>query len=216
MEQLPKDSATDFPEGGASDGFGQHTDPNGVGTAKVAGGHTYGEKPSRILFVRNINSNDEHSDLRTIFEKYGEISTMDTSSKQKGFVTVSYYDIRHAFKAMHGLPNEDMRQGKLEVQYSYPKDDNEGTLVVSNIDARVSYDFLRQIFRTYGEVDEVWPVGRAPHKFIEFCDVRDAQAALRALNGCAIFDKLIKVEPSRRRGECPRTLWLKPLASRQN
>ena len=39
---------------------------NGVGT--VAGEHPYGEHPSRTLFVRNINSNVEDSELRTLFE----------------------------------------------------------------------------------------------------------------------------------------------------
>lgn len=39
---------------------------NGVGT--VSGEHPYGEHPSRTLFVRNINSNVEDSELRTLFE----------------------------------------------------------------------------------------------------------------------------------------------------
>jgi len=40
--------------------------PNGVGT--IAGEHPYGEHPSRTLFVRNINSNVEDSELRSLFE----------------------------------------------------------------------------------------------------------------------------------------------------
>lgn len=39
---------------------------NGVGT--VSGEHPYGEHPSRTLFVRNINSNVEDSELRSLFE----------------------------------------------------------------------------------------------------------------------------------------------------
>ena len=34
----------------------------------VVGEHPYGEHPSRTLFVRNINSNIEDSELRTLFE----------------------------------------------------------------------------------------------------------------------------------------------------
>lgn len=53
-----------------SDGYagnGMHYGiPNGVGT--VAGEHPYGEHPSRTLFVRNINSNVEDSELRSLFE----------------------------------------------------------------------------------------------------------------------------------------------------
>lgn len=40
--------------------------PSGAGS--VAGEHPYGEHPSRTLFVRNINSNVEDSELRALFE----------------------------------------------------------------------------------------------------------------------------------------------------
>lgn len=39
---------------------------SGAGT--VTGEHPYGEHPSRKLFVRNINSNVEESELKTLFE----------------------------------------------------------------------------------------------------------------------------------------------------
>lgn len=39
---------------------------NGVGS--VSGEHPYGEHPSRTLFVRNINSNVEDSELKSLFE----------------------------------------------------------------------------------------------------------------------------------------------------
>lgn len=39
---------------------------NGMGS--VAGEHPYGEHPSRTLFVRNINSTVEDSELKAIFE----------------------------------------------------------------------------------------------------------------------------------------------------
>lgn len=39
---------------------------NGAGS--VSGEHPYGEHPSRTLFVRNINSNVEDSELKTLFE----------------------------------------------------------------------------------------------------------------------------------------------------
>lgn len=47
-------------------GVAQYSLSNGVGV--VAGEHPYGEHPSRTLFVRNINSNVEDSELRTMFE----------------------------------------------------------------------------------------------------------------------------------------------------
>ncbi|KAK4438951.1 protein MEI2-like 2 [Sesamum alatum] len=156
---------------------------NGVGTG--SGEHPYGEHPSRTLFVRNINSNVEDSELR-------------------GFVMISYYDIRAARMAMRALQNKALRRRKLDIHFSIPKDNpsekdvNQGTLVVFNLDESVSNDELRQIFGAYGEVKEIRETPhRRHHKFIEFYDVRAAEAALKALNRSDIAGKRIKLEPSR-------------------
>ena len=55
-------------DGVAGNGIGHYGLPNGVAT--VAGEHPYGEHPSRTLFVRNINSNVEDSELKTLFEVF--------------------------------------------------------------------------------------------------------------------------------------------------
>lgn len=55
----------------ASAGFAQMPPPReaeGPVTGPLAGEHPYGEHPSRTLFVRNINSNVEDSELRALFE----------------------------------------------------------------------------------------------------------------------------------------------------
>ncbi|XP_077250466.1 protein MEI2-like 4 isoform X2 [Tasmannia lanceolata] len=169
-----------------------------------AGEHPYGEHPSRTLFVRNINSNVEDSELRLLFEQYGDIRTLYTACKHRGFVMISYYDIRAAGNAMRALQNKPLRRRKLDIHFSIPKDNpsekdvNQGTLVVFNLDSSVSYDDLRQIFGVYGEIKEIRETPhKRHHKFIEFFDVRAAEAALRALNRSDIAGKRIKLEPSR-------------------
>ncbi|KAJ1377240.1 RNA-binding domain superfamily [Sesbania bispinosa] len=189
-------------DGVASNGIGHYAIPNGVGT--VAGEHPYGEHPSRTLFVRNINSNVEDSELRALFEQYGDIRTLYTACKHRGFVMISYYDIRAARTAMRALQNKPLRRRKLDIHFSIPKDNpsekdiNQGTLVVFNLDPSVSNDDLRQIFGAYGEVKEIRETPhKRHHKFIEFYDVRAADAALKALNRSDIAGKRIKLEPSR-------------------
>ncbi|BFG25630.1 hypothetical protein CerSpe_119010 [Prunus speciosa] len=189
-------------DGVVPNGIGHYALPNGVGA--VAGEHPYGEHPSRTLFVRNINSNVEDSELRTLFEQYGDIRTLYTACKHRGFVMISYYDIRAARTAMRALQNKPLRRRKLDIHFSIPKDNpsekdiNQGTLVVFNLDASVSNDDLRQIFGAYGEVKEIRETPhKRHHKFIEFYDVRAAEAALRALNRSDIAGKRIKLEPSR-------------------
>ncbi|XP_041994424.1 protein MEI2-like 5 isoform X2 [Salvia splendens] len=175
---------------------------NGVGT--VAGEHPLGEHPSRTLFVRNINSNIEDAELRTLFELYGDIRTLYTASKHRGFVMVSYYDIRAARTAMRALQNKPLRRRKLDIHFSIPKENpsdkeiNQGTLVVFNLDPSVTNDNLQQIFGDYGEVKEIRETPhKKHHKFIEFYDVRAAEAALKSLNRSDLAGKRIKVEPSR-------------------
>ncbi|KAL1347835.1 protein MEI2-like 2 [Arachis hypogaea] len=190
-------------DGVPSTAIGQYAAlPNGVGA--VAGEHPYGEHPSRTLFVRNINSNVEDSELRLLFEQYGDIRTLYTACKHRGFVMISYYDIRAARTAMRALQNKPLRRRKLDIHFSIPKDNpsekdiNQGTLVVFNLDPSVSNDDLRQIFGAYGEVKEIRETPhKRHHKFIEFYDVRAAEAALKALNRSDIAGKRIKLEPSR-------------------
>ncbi|XP_064985296.1 protein MEI2-like 4 isoform X3 [Musa acuminata AAA Group] len=187
--------------GGTSNG--QQEEPNGP----FAGEHPYGEHPSRTLFVRNINSNVEDGELRALFEQYGDIRMLYTTCKHRGFVMISYYDIRAARNAMRALQNKPLRRRKLDIHFSIPKDNpsdkdmNQGTLVVFNLDSSVTRDDLRQIFGIYGEIKEIRETPhKHHHKFIEFYDVRAAEAALRALNRSDIAGKKIKLEPSRAGG----------------
>ncbi|XP_031284498.1 protein MEI2-like 5 isoform X1 [Pistacia vera] len=195
-------SKVSLSDGVVGNGLPHYGLPNGVGT--VAGEHPYGEHPSRTLFVRNINSNVEDSELRALFEQYGDIRTLYTACKHRGFVMISYYDIRAARTAMRSLQNKPLRRRKLDIHFSIPKDNpsdkdlNQGTLVVFNLDPSVSNEDLRQIFGAYGEVKEIRETPhKRHHKFIEFYDVRAAEAALKSLNRSDIAGKRIKLEPSR-------------------
>ncbi|KAG5223731.1 protein MEI [Salix suchowensis] len=166
--------------------------------------------PSRTLFVRNINSNVEDSELKAIlrcilstscsalFEfQYGDIRTLYTACKHRGFVMISYYDIRAARNAMNALQNKPLRRRKLDIHYSIPKEIHQrkiepGHSMVFNLDSSVSIDEICQIFGVHGEIKEVID----HHKFIEYYDIRDAEAALSALNRSEIAGKQIKVETS--------------------
>ncbi|KAF5743649.1 hypothetical protein HS088_TW08G00234 [Tripterygium wilfordii] len=173
-------------------------------------GSIVGEHPSRTLFVRYINSNIEDSELKALFEQYGDIRTLYTACKHRGFIMISYYDIRAARNAMNALQNKPLMRMKLDIHYSIPKDTpsvknvNQGVLVVSNLDSSVSDDQLHQIFGIYGDVKEIRVTPHGFHdKFIEYYDIRAVGAAFNALNGRDIAGKQIKLEPS----NTGRTKW---------
>ncbi|KAJ4720316.1 Protein MEI2-like [Melia azedarach] len=191
----------------------------GLCNGAIAGEHPQGEYLSRTLFVRNINSNVEDSELKALFEQYGDIRTLYTACKHRGFVMISYYDIRATCSAIKALQNKLLGHRKLDIHYSIPKDNpsekdiNQGTLAVFNLDSSVSNDQLRHIFGVYGEIKEIHETPHKSHKkVIEFYDTRAAEAAFRALNRSDIAGKQIKLEPSRPGGSrCLETQFLPEL-----
>ncbi|CAA0836958.1 Protein MEI2-like 1 [Striga hermonthica] len=193
------------------DGFSQRksqlSDVNSSNQPVISGSanggeHPYDEQPSRTLFVRNISSTIEDSEVRTIFEQFGDIRTLYTACKHRGFVIVSYYDLRAARNAMKALQNKPLRRRKIDIHFSIPKENpsdrdiNQGTLMVFNLDSSVSNNELREIFGVYGDIKEIRDSPHMlHHKFIEFYDVRAAESALSALNRSDIAGKQIKLEP---------------------
>ncbi|KAE9610178.1 putative RNA recognition motif domain, mei2/Mei2-like RNA recognition [Lupinus albus] len=192
-------------EGGEHLNSGKRTsglDGNSVFYGGSKGKLPLGEQPSRTLFVRNINSNVEDSELKSLFEQYGDIRTIYTACKHRGFVMISYYDLRAAQNAMQALQNRPLRSRKLDIHYSIPKanapekDIGHGTLMLSGLDSSALNDDLKRIFGFYGEIKEIYEYpDMNHHKFIEFYDVRAAEAALHALNRIGIAGKQIKLEP---------------------
>ncbi|KAL0720298.1 hypothetical protein Bca4012_034897 [Brassica carinata] len=187
---------------GAANVFGPRKRPNTSGRVSVE--HPNGEHPSRTLFVRNINSSVEDSELSALFEPFGEIRGLYTACKSRGFVMISYYDIRSAHAAMRALQNTLLRKRTLDIHFSIPKENpsekdmNQGTLVIFNVDTTVSNDELLKLFGAHGEIREIRETpNRRFHRFIEYYDVRDAETALKALDRSEIGGKCIKLELSR-------------------
>ncbi|KAK1360038.1 Meiosis protein mei2 [Heracleum sosnowskyi] len=164
----------------------------------IATKHSYDEKFSRTLLVTNISTSIEDSELRSLFEKYGDIHSLYTNCKHLGHIIVSFYDIRAAWSARNSLSNKPSRARNLDTHYLIAKDPlgkdiQEGTLVVSNIDSSLSNDNIRQIFGSFGEIKEIGEAHQC-NKFIEYYDIRSAEAAYRTLNCSNIAGKQIKLE----------------------
>lgn len=167
--------------------------------------------PSRALIVKNISPSIEDSELRVLFQQYGDIQTLHTSCKNHGVVIVSYYDIRAAQNAIRELHNKPLGLMNLDVQLSVSKenvpnqDHNNGTLVVSLIDSSISSHDLLQKFSVYGDVKEIYKAPTSCNKiFVEFYDIRAAEMALDDHNKGDMSSLKIKVEHSRsqRAGSC--------------
>ncbi|XP_010523456.1 PREDICTED: protein MEI2-like 1 [Tarenaya hassleriana] len=173
----------------------------------IIGEHPQVEIPSRTLFVRNQNGNVEDYELKALFEQYGDIRALYTACKNRGFVMVSYYDIRAAQNAMRALQDKLLRRAELDIHFSIPKeilseeDINQGALLVNNLDTFISSEELHHIFGSYGEIKEIRKATLENQQiYVEFYDIRAAEAALRGLNGSEISGKQLKLTPARAQG----------------
>ncbi|KAH7866028.1 hypothetical protein Vadar_014435 [Vaccinium darrowii] len=171
-------------------------DGQGSSNASLSGTYPYGETPSRTLLVRNISIHVEDSELTVLFEPYGDIRNIHTTCKHRGFVMISYFDIRAAMNAMRYLQSKQLGHQKLDIHYSIPKDNpleqdiSQGTVVVFSRNTSFSDDDLHHVFGTYGEIKEIREIPlKCHHKCIEFYDVRAAEAACRSLNWCNVAGK---------------------------
>ncbi|XP_061350276.1 protein terminal ear1 homolog [Gastrolobium bilobum] len=79
-----------------------------------------------------------------------------------------------------------------------PDGQNQGTLVIFNLDMEVSTENLRQVFKAFGAIKELrdtpW---KKNQRFVEFFDIRDAAKALKEMNGKEINGKQVVIEFSR-------------------
>ncbi|CAN8298558.1 unnamed protein product [Cochlearia groenlandica] len=174
----------------------------------VVGESPRGEILSRILCVRNMDSIIEDYELRALFEQYGNVRALHSGGKNYGLIMVSYYDIRAAQNATRALHGRLLRGRKLDIHYPITKENHErennaeGVLLVNNLDSSVSNEEFKRIVSSYGEIKEVCstPFSLTMHEnsqiYVEFFDVRAAEAALRGLNGLEISGRQLKLELS--------------------
>jgi len=163
------------------------------------------EHPSRTLFVRNLANDTDPLALQAEFEQFGPVRSIYANCKYRGFVMISFFDIRHSKAAMLVLNGKKLPGGKkMDVHYALPKqspgekESNQGTLVVFNLDTTMTDDDIREVFSQFGEVKDIRSTpNKNTHKFVEFFDVRDAERALLALNRTKVRTKIIKIEVSR-------------------
>eukprot|EP00128_Syssomonas_multiformis_P000055 Colp12_sorted_trinity150504_noHs@27270 len=72
---------------------------------------------------------------------------------------------------------------------------------LGDLDERANEDDVRDFLRGYGDLISVWVARKPPgFAFVEFYDRRDADDAVRDLDGKTIMGKRVRVEISRGRG----------------
>ncbi|KAG5236170.1 hypothetical protein OIU77_014897 [Salix suchowensis] len=191
--------------------------------------------PTRTLVLSLVPTEVSETLVRRELEVFGEVRGVQMERLGDGMVTVHFYDLRHAERALREIREQHMQhQARLRNLFiqnreslsmniappppargliagcvvwaqfilpsckAVPDGQNQGTLVVFNLDPNVSTRCLKEIFQAFGAVKELRETPLKRHqKFVEFYDVRDAAMALREMNGKEIYGKQVDIEFSR-------------------
>jgi RNA recognition motif-containing protein len=80
---------------------------------------------------------------------------------------------------------------------SHNKDPRPGKLFVGGLDERVQKEDLQKFFANAGELEDIWIARKPPgFGFVQFRDPRDADDAIRDLDGKEIMGKVISLQVS--------------------
>lgn len=58
----------------------------------------------------------------TIVQAYGEVKTLYTACIARGFIMITYFDLRAACLAMHSLQGATLDGASLDIHFSAPRD----------------------------------------------------------------------------------------------
>ncbi|KAI3435141.1 RRM domain-containing protein [Psidium guajava] len=190
---------------------------------------------TRALALGPVPGDASESWVRRELEVFGDVRAVQMErARRDGVVTVHFYDLRHAKRALRVIREQHMqRQCRLRDHYgalpseepcclggppaslaagppavwaqfvipavhAIPEGQNQGTIVVFNLDPDVSAASLRALFDPFGPVKELRETPFKKHqRFVEFYDVRDAAKALAQMNGKEIHGKNVVIEFSR-------------------
>ncbi|GLT86560.1 hypothetical protein SLE2022_046940 [Rubroshorea leprosula] len=195
---------------------------------------------TRSLLLSSVLSDVSETLVRRELEVFGEVRGVQMERVLDGIVTVHFYDLRDAERALKEIREQHMQQQtRLKNHYmslatlgpggesnafppqppparglvagravwahfvvpscnAVPSGNNQGTVVVFNLDSAVSSSELKENFQSFGAIKELRETpGKKNQRFVEFYDVRDAAKALKELNGKEINGRQIVIEFSR-------------------
>lgn len=129
------------------------------------------EKPCRTLFVRNVQYTIPESEVRAMFEKFGEVKDVFNLIENRGMIFITFYDVRAAEEAKISMQGVFLSDRKIDVHYSLPKEEeerakcdrtkNQGTLLytLKNANGELSDYELQSYFGQFGDIKAI----RVPH-----------------------------------------------------
>jgi RNA recognition motif-containing protein len=155
---------------------------------------------SRAIQFTNLDPQTTTKDILEMLKAYGEIESVDLSNIIAGTAIVRFYDVRVSQAVRR--TRFCFRNRCLGVTYGPPleisnprKPPNNGTIVVFHLRKGIPEDGIHKEFAPFGAIRQIrCAPGKLTQRFIEYYDVRAAQAAVTGMKGKKIFKSKISVE----------------------
>jgi RNA recognition motif-containing protein len=159
-----------------------------------------GEIEGRCIQFTNVEPNTTAQELTDLLKSYGEIEAIDLAAIFFGVVIVRFYDLRAAQAVRRSrfcLKSRclGVRYGP-QLEITNPrKPPNNGTIVLFHLKKAATEEAVRKEFCQFGEIRQIrCAPGNLRQRFIEYFDLRAAQAAVKGMKGKKICNSKISVE----------------------
>ncbi|KAG7673813.1 hypothetical protein Ndes2437B_g01986 [Nannochloris sp. 'desiccata'] len=184
MDQHHAGGASALPPQGGMPSTSSASPNDGSGLVGQLPGNTITE--SRTLFIRGIDPVMPDDVIREYLECFGDIHSLYTASKHRGYVMVTYHDIRAARLAQNTVHGQTWRGSQMACQLSAENGSGSGgvaaVLMLIALDGGSSLDDSFYMLSAYGELKELRREPTRPDvAFAEFYDARHASAALKGI-----------------------------------
>lgn len=183
-----------------------HTDhPRGYLTREYRrekyGSENYGNepeegRPSRVLFVSNIYSMKTESELRDIFEPFGNIEEIELRkiSPDVSSALIKFSSMDCAYKAKTAINGKYM--GNLKCRIIYGKVSASRRLWIGGLGPTTTVTRLEDEFGKFGDIINMDYTSGRPYAYVEFESANQAQFATHYLKGSLVAgaERKIRIE----------------------
>ncbi|CEP10888.1 hypothetical protein [Parasitella parasitica] len=131
----------------------------------------YNKRAHRPHGGNNIRYTISESEVRALFEKFGEVKDVFNLIENRGMIFITFYDVRAAEEAKTNMQGVFLSDRKIDVHYSLPKEEeerakcdrtkNQGTLLytLKNANSELNDFELQSYFGRFGDIKAI----RVPH-----------------------------------------------------
>lgn len=145
-------------------------------------------RPSRVLFVTNIDPSQTEADLRNIFDSFGMIEDLEirkiTPEMSSALIRFSSMDC--AYKAKTATNGKYL--GSLKCRLTYGKASASQRLWIGGFSPATTISRLEDEFERFGEIVHLDYISGRPYAYIEYETPNQAQFAALHLRGSLVAD----------------------------